>query len=54
MLATALSPYIGYEKAAKAAQTAAERGITLREACADLGLLSMERFDEIVRPERMV
>ena len=54
MLATALSPYVGYEKAARIAQTAAERGISLREACVESGLLSAERFDEIVRPERMV
>ena len=33
MLATALSPQIGYEKAAHAAQLAAERGLSLREAC---------------------
>ena len=54
MLATALSPYVGYEKAARIAQIAAERGISLREACVESGLLSAERFDEIVRPERMV
>ena len=54
MLATALSPYVGYEKAARIAQTAAERGISLREAGVELGFLSAERFDEIVRPEQMV
>ena len=54
MLATALSPHIGYEKAARIAQTAAERGISLREAGVELGFLSAEQFEEWVRPERMV
>ena len=54
MLATALSPQIGYENAARVAQLAAARGSSLREACVELGFLSAERFDEVVRPERMV
>ncbi len=54
MLATALSPHVGYENAARVAQLAAERGISLREACVELGFLSAEQFDEAVRPERMV
>ncbi len=54
MLATALAPHIGYEKAARIAQTAAERGISLREAGVELGFLSAEQFEEWVRPERMV
>lgn len=54
MLATALSPHVGYEKAARVAQLASERGISLREACVALGALSAEQFDELVRPERMV
>ncbi len=54
MLATALSPRIGYEKAAKVAQLAAKRGSSLREACVELGYLTGEQFDETVRPERMV
>ena len=54
MLATALSPHIGYENAARVAQRAAERGSALREACVELGFLSAEQFDELVRPEQMV
>lgn len=54
MLATALSPRIGYENAARVAQLAAERGSSLREACVELGFLSTAEFDEVVRPERMV
>ena len=54
MLAAALNPIIGYENAARAASLALSENISLREACVKLGLLSAERFDEIVRPENMV
>ena len=54
MLVTALNPYIGYENAAKAAKLAFSEDISLREACVKLGLLSAERFDELVRPENMI
>ena len=54
MLATALNPVIGYDRAAKAAQTASRDNISLREACVKLGYLSAEEYDGIVRPERMV
>ncbi len=54
MLVTALSPYIGYENAAKTAKLAYSENITLKEASVKLGLLTAERFDEIFRPETMV
>jgi len=54
MLVTALSPHIGYDGAAKIARKAHAEGTTLREATVALGLLSPERFDELVRPEYMV
>lgn len=54
MLATALAPAIGYDMAAKIAQTARQEGLTLRQACAKLGCLSEEEFSRIVRPEKMV
>ena len=54
MLATALNPYIGYEKAAQAAKLAFSEDISLREACIKLGFMDAERFDEIVRPEKMI
>lgn len=54
MLVTALNPHIGYENAAKVAKTAFRENLTLKEAAVKLGLLSGERFDEIVRPEKMV
>jgi fumarate hydratase class II len=53
MLVTALSPKIGYDKAAKIAHTAHEEKISLREAAENLGYLSGEEFDQIVRPELM-
>jgi fumarate hydratase, class II len=53
MLVTALSPKIGYDKAARIAHTAHTEGITLREACLKLGYLTGEEFDEIVQPEKM-
>jgi fumarate hydratase class II len=51
---TALSPRIGYERAAKVAQRAHAAGITLREAALELGAVSAEEFDALVRPERML
>ncbi len=53
MLVTALTPAIGYDKAAKIAHTAHADGIGLREACLKLGFLTGEEFDRLVRPEAM-
>ena len=54
MLVTALNPHIGYDKAAKIAKTAHEKGTTLKEAALALGYLTSEQFDAWVRPEKMV
>jgi fumarate hydratase class II len=54
MLVTALNPRIGYDKAAKTAKKAHAEGKTLREACVELGFLSGEEFDALVRPEKMI
>ncbi|MBQ8961768.1 MAG: class II fumarate hydratase [Ruminococcus sp.] len=54
MLVTALNPYIGYENAAKTAKKAFKDGISLKEACVELGFLTEERFDEVFHPEEMV
>jgi len=54
MLVTALSPHIGYDKAAQIAEKAHEEGKTLRQACLELGYLTGEQFDQIVRPEKML
>jgi len=53
MLVTALNPEIGYDNAAKIAKKAHKEGLTLKEAAVQLGLLTAERFDELVRPEDM-
>jgi fumarate hydratase, class II len=53
MLVTALSPKIGYDKAAKVAHTAHHDRSSLREAALKLGYLSGEEFDALVRPEEM-
>ena len=53
MLVTALSPHIGYDKAAAIAHKAQTEGTTLREACVAMGALSGEEFDKLVRPEEM-
>ncbi|NLW73642.1 MAG: class II fumarate hydratase [Clostridiales bacterium] len=54
MLVTALSPHIGYEKAAEVAKLAYKNNIPLRDACIELGFLSGEKFDELIKPEDMV
>jgi fumarate hydratase, class II len=53
MLVTALSPRIGYDKAAKIAHLAYHENLSLRDACLKLGFLSGEEFDRLVRPEEM-
>ena len=54
MLVTALNPHIGYDNAAKIAKNAHAKGITLRDAASELGLVKPEEFDRWVRPEDMV
>jgi len=54
MLVTALNPRIGYDKAAKVAKKAHAERKTLREACVELGFLTADEFDKIVRPEKMI
>ncbi len=54
MLVTALNPHIGYDNAAKVAKKAHKENSTLRQAALDLGLLTGEEFDRLVRPEDMI
>ncbi len=54
MLVTALSPHIGYDKAAGIARAAHESGSTLREAAVASGHVTAEQFDAWVRPGDMV
>ena len=53
MLVTALSPHIGYDRAAEIAKKAHHEGTTLREAALALGYVKAEDFDRWVRPEAM-
>ena len=54
MLVTALTPKIGYDKAAQVAKTAHKNGTTLREEAVKLGFVTEKEFDELVRPEKMI
>jgi fumarate hydratase, class II len=53
MLVTALTPKIGYDKAAKIAHTAHVERSSLRVATLKLGYLTGEEFDAVVKPEQM-
>jgi fumarate hydratase class II len=53
MLVTALSPKIGYDKAAQIAHKAHHEHLSLRQAALQLGYLTAKEFDEVVRPETM-
>ncbi len=54
MLVTALSPVIGYDRAADIAKTAYRDNMSLREASEKLGYLSLAEFDRLVDPAKMV
>ncbi|HEX2268931.1 MAG TPA: class II fumarate hydratase [Pyrinomonadaceae bacterium] len=53
MLVTALNPHIGYDKAAQVAKNAHKNDISLRQSAIDLGYLTGEEFDRLVKPEEM-
>jgi fumarate hydratase class II len=53
MLVTALTPRIGYDKAAEIAKKAHKEGTTLRAAALALGYLGEAEFDALMRPEAM-
>ena len=54
MLVTALAPEIGYDHAATIAKHAHKKGMTLKEAGLDLGLVDGKTFDRLVKPEAML
>ena len=54
MLVTALTPEIGYDKAARIANYASEKGLTLKAAALELKLVSEAEFDRVVDPAKMV
>jgi fumarate hydratase, class II len=53
MLVTALTPQIGYDKAAEIAKHAHKHGKRLRDAAVELGHLTHDEFDRLIRPEKM-
>jgi fumarate hydratase class II len=54
MRVTALSPVIGYDKAAEIAHRADAEGSTLRESALASGYISAEEFDRVTDPSGMV
>jgi fumarate hydratase class II len=53
MLVTALSPIIGYDRAAQAVKTAQETQRSLRDVVIEQGDLTPEKYDEVISPEAM-
>jgi fumarate hydratase class II len=54
MLVTALAPVIGYDKASKIAHYAMDNDLTLKEAALKLGFVTVEEFNRVVDPAKMV
>jgi fumarate hydratase class II len=54
MLVTALSPVLGYDRAAAVAHKALTENTTLRQAAVGGGFVSAEEFDRLVDPAKMV
>ena len=53
MLVTALTPAIGYDKAAEIAKKAHASGATLRETALALGYVTADEYDKLVQPAQM-
>jgi fumarate hydratase, class II len=54
MLVTALVPRLGYDAAARVAAHAHARGLSLRDAALELGVLDAEELDAALRPASML
>jgi fumarate hydratase, class II len=54
MLVTALNPHIGYEKSAEIAKSAYKNNTTLKEEAIRLGYLTIDEFEKLVDPTKMV
>lgn len=54
IFAITLSSHIGMENATKAAQLAYEENITIKEAAIQLGIISEDEYDRLVKPEQMI
>ncbi len=53
-IATALSPYIGYAKAAEIAQAAHDKGKSVREICIAMGIMDKTKLDKILDPKNLI
>ena len=53
ILATALTPYIGYDKGAAAIKTAMSENKTVREVVLEMGLMEAKSLDEILNIRRL-
>jgi fumarate hydratase class II len=53
MLATALAPVIGYERAAEIAEEARRSGRTVHEVASEAGVLTPDELDALLDPRRM-
>jgi fumarate hydratase class II len=53
ILATALNPYIGYDKAAEVVKKAMAQGRTIREVVLEMKLLPPEKLDEVLDIRKM-
>ncbi|MEM3841697.1 MAG: aspartate ammonia-lyase [Candidatus Micrarchaeaceae archaeon] len=51
-IATALSPYIGYSRAADIARKAFREGKTVKEVCLELGVMEKDKLDSVLDPDR--
>jgi fumarate hydratase class II len=54
MLVTALSPKIGYVKAAEIAKYAYNNNITLKQAALKLQYITEKEFEKLVDPKKMI
>jgi len=53
MLATALTPKLGYDRTTEIVHKAHHENLSLREAAVKSGYLTAEEFDSIIVPESM-
>ena len=53
MLVTALTPKIGYDKAAKIAKAAYKNSTTLKHEVIKSGLINEKEYDNIMKPIKM-
>ena len=54
MLVTSLTPYIGYDQAARAAKKAYDENISLKQACLELKMMTADEFDARIDLKKMV